>query len=89
MQGQMEEMQEKLKDITAQGSSGGDLVKITMNGRFEVLDLSLDPIAVDPRDVKMLEELILSAYSGALEKIQLKFKEEMGGMIPGMPGLQL
>lgn len=86
VQGQMEEMQEKLKDISAQGAAGGDLVKVTLNGKMEMIDIQIDPMAVDPRDVAMLQQLILSAYAGAFEKIQVSIKEQLGAGFPGMPG---
>jgi len=85
-QGQMEEMQEQLRDITAEGAAGGNLVTVTINGKMEMVDIKLDPLAVDPRDTAMLQELILSAYTGAYEKMQVKLKEQMGNMMPGMPG---
>ena len=55
----LEQVQENLKNITATGSSGGGLVKVTLNGKFEMVDIQIDPIAVDPRDVKMLQYLII------------------------------
>lgn len=77
MQDQMKDVQEKLKDVKAVGASGGDLVKVTMNGKMEIEDIKLDPIAVDPRDVPMLEELILSAIEGATASIKEKIKDEV------------
>ena len=65
-------MQENLKNITATGSSGGGLVKVTLNGKFEMVDIQIDPIAVDPRDVKMLQDLIIAATHQATDNIQEK-----------------
>ena len=92
MQKNMGDMQEKLKGISAEGSSGGELVKVKMNGQMEILNVSIDPIAVDPRDVKMLEELIVSACTAAYSNIKDKIRDEMTGMTgipvpPGFPGL--
>ncbi len=92
MQSKMGDIQEKLKGITAEGSSGGGLVKIRMNGQMEVIDISIDPIAVDPRDVKMLEELIVSACTSAYGNIKEKIREEMSDISgmplpPGFPGV--
>ncbi len=77
MQEQMKDVQEKLKDVKAEGAAGGDLVKVVMNGKMEVEDIKIDPIAVDPRDVAMLEELILSAIEGATQSIKEKIQKEV------------
>ena len=92
MQSKMGDVQEKLKGISAEGSAGGDLVKISMNGQMEVTGVVIDPIAVDPRDVKMLEELIVAACTSAYANIKEKIREEMSGMTgipvpPGFPGV--
>lgn len=89
MQAQMEEMQKKIQAMTAQGSSGGDMVKVEINGKMEMLSIEIDPLAVDPRDVAMLQELILSAHRGAMEKMQEQLQAEMGSMLPGMGGFGL
>ena len=75
MQEQMKDVQEKLKDVKAEGAAGGDLVKVVINGKMEVEDIKIDPIAVDPRDVAMLEELILSAIEGATQSIKEKSRK--------------
>ena len=69
---QLNKMQENLKNITATGSSGGGLVKVTLNGKFEMVDIQIDPIAVDPRDVKMLQDLVIAATHQATDNIQEK-----------------
>lgn len=68
----LNQMQENLKNITATGSSGGGLVKVTLNGKFEMVDIQIDPIAVDPRDIKMLQDLIIAATHQATDNIQEK-----------------
>ena len=78
----LEQVQENLKNITATGSSGGGLVKVTLNGKFEMVDIQIDPIAVDPRDVKMLQDLIIAAIHQATENIQEKISG-LGGMNMG------
>ncbi|MDC7220723.1 MAG: YbaB/EbfC family nucleoid-associated protein [Spirochaetales bacterium] len=77
MQGQMKDVQEKLKDVKAEGAAGGDLVKVVINGKMEIENIKIDPIAVDPRDVTMLEDLILSAIEGATESIKEKLQKEV------------
>lgn len=89
MKDQFGQMQEELKDIEVTGSSGGGLVKITMNGQLEVQKVEIDPIAVDPRDIQMLQDLITAAFRHASTNAQEKVKEKMGPLMGGMniPGL--
>lgn len=70
MQGSMAEAQEKLKKMHVVGEAGGGIVKVTLNGEFECTDIFLDPIAVDPRDITMLQTLIKSAYYAAWTKLK-------------------
>lgn len=89
MQKTMQEMQERMQFITAEGSAGGDLVKVTVNGQFDVLKVSLAPECVDPRDIPMLTDLIRLATNDALAKVKEKIKTEMGPMTQGLnlPGM--
>ncbi|MDA3957433.1 YbaB/EbfC family nucleoid-associated protein [Oceanispirochaeta sp.] len=92
MQGKMGDVQEKLKKIEAEGSSGGGLVTVKMNGQMDILGITIDPVAVDPRDVKMLEELIVSSCSAAMVKMKEKIRDEMSDLSgmplpPGFPGV--
>ncbi|MCQ2596994.1 MAG: YbaB/EbfC family nucleoid-associated protein [Treponema sp.] len=86
---QLENVQGQLAEITATGSSGGRMVEVTLNGKFEMIDIHLDPICVDNRDVKMLEDLIKAAQHDAISKVQDKIKEMSGPMLSGLniPGL--
>jgi len=84
LQSKMGEAQEKMKTLRAQGASGGDLVKVTVDGTMEVTSLSIDPIAVDPRDVKMLEELVGAAFTDAVRKMREILQQEMSQMAGGM-----
>lgn len=86
---QAEKLQNEMAAITAEGSSGGRMVTVTMNGKFEMTQIHLDPLCVDNRDVKMLEDLIIAAHRDAISKIQEQIKEKsssiLGGLnIPGM-----
>jgi len=71
------EAQAKMKKFRAIGSSGGDLVTITIDGTMEVISMHIDPIAVDPRDIKMLEELIAAAFTDAARKMKQTLQNEM------------
>ncbi len=89
IEGQMKTMKEELANMTATGSAGGNMVQVTLNGQFELKEIKIDPIAVDPRDVKMLEDIIVAAHHAAMEKVQEMIKEKAGPMLGGMGGLGL
>lgn len=91
IQAQLEKVQAELDTITATGSSGGGIVKVTMNGKFEVTGVQIDPIAVDPRDVPMLQDLIVAASHDANAKIREVLQAKAGPMLGGMniPGMGL
>jgi DNA-binding YbaB/EbfC family protein len=84
LQSKMGDAQEKMKTLRADGSSGGDLVKVTVDGTMEVVSMTIDPIAVDPRDVKMLEELVGAAFTDAVRKMREVLQREMTQMAGGM-----
>ncbi len=91
LQGRMSELQEQLKTVSAEGSSGGGMVKMKINGNLQVTSVSITPEAVDPDDLQMLEDLVLAAANSALREVQESMKskasELYGGMpIPGFPG---
>lgn len=70
IQESMAQTQEKLRKIQVVGESGGGIVKITLNGEYECIDVFLDPVAVDPRDVAMVQTLVKSAYYAAWNKLK-------------------
>ena len=89
MKEQLGNIQGELAEITATGSSGGNIVNVTLNGKFEIISVKLDPICVDPRDVQMLQDLIIAAHHDAMTKIQENIKAKYGPLLNGMniPGL--
>lgn len=92
MQKKMEEMQRELKERVVEASSGGGMVTAKMNGRQELLAVQIDPEVVDPKDVEMLEDLVVAAVNQASKKSQELYEQEMakltGGLnIPGLPGM--
>lgn len=92
MQAEMARVQESLKDLTVEATAGGGVVTVEANGQQEIRSVKIDPEAVDPEDVEMLEDLVLAAVNEALRKAQELASEEMakvtGGLnIPGMPGM--
>ncbi len=78
LQKQMLEIQEEVGGKTVEGSSGGEMVKVTINGRQEILDVKIDPEVVDPEDIELLEDLIVAAVNNAMEKAKGMMEEEMG-----------
>ena len=91
MQEDMARIQEELKNEKVQVESGG-VVKATFNGHGEILAIAIAPEAVDPQDVEMLQDLILTAVREGQAKAQRLAQERMGQIagnmnIPGMPGL--
>ena len=81
---QSEKLQAELASLTAEGSSGGRMVTVTLNGKFEMQNIKLDPICVDNRDVKMLEDLIVAAHNNAMENIQEQIKAKSSSLLGGL-----
>ncbi len=75
MQEQMAQAQEELAELSVTGSAGGGLVEITLSGKRDVESVTVNPQAVDPDDVEMLEDLIAAALGDALAKVDEKEKE--------------
>lgn len=89
MQQAMEKNQKELEQTIFEASSGGGMVKVEMNGKSEIKSLKIDPQAVDPDDVEMLEDLIVAAISEAQTRVNEATGEMMHGITGGMniPGL--
>ena len=92
MQKQIEEVQNQLSDMIIDAESGGGMVSVKVNGKQEILELTIDP-DVMKEDKEMLEDLIISALNKALSKAQSDSQEKMnsvaGGMMSGLkiPGM--
>lgn len=89
MQADMLKMQEALKERTFEAAVGGGAVTVTANGKKELLAVKIAPSAVDPEDVEMLEDLLLSAVNEVMKQVDEVSEKEMskvtGGMkLPGM-----
>ena len=81
---QSEKMQKELEEMVVEGSSGGRMVTIKMNCKFEMVGIKLDPICVDNRDVQMLEDLIVSAHKIAIENVQEQIKAKSSSLLGGL-----
>ncbi|MCD4795931.1 MAG: YbaB/EbfC family nucleoid-associated protein [Candidatus Cloacimonetes bacterium] len=89
MQQDLAKAQEELASKIVEGTSGGGMVKVEMNGKNQVLSLKIDPEVVDPNDIEMLEDLIIAAINEAQEKVSKSSEDEMSKLTGGMkiPGL--
>lgn len=89
MQEQMLKAQEELGGKTVEGTSGGGVVTVEVNGHKKVLSIAIKPEAVDPDDVEMLQDLVLTAVNDALTKAEELANSDMGKFTGGMkiPGL--
>jgi DNA-binding YbaB/EbfC family protein len=84
MQKKMAEAQEELGEKTLEGTAGGGMVTVTITGHKEVVDVKINPEAVDPDDVEMLQDLILAAVNDALKKAEDLTNNTMGQFTKGM-----
>lgn len=89
MQQDMMRSQEELENKIFEASAGGGMVKVEMNGKYELKSIKIDPQAVDPEDVEMLEDLIVAAFAEVQAKVSDASNEIMGKVTGGMkiPGL--
>jgi nucleoid-associated protein EbfC len=89
MQQDMARVQAELETATVEGSAGGGAVRVTVTGKQELVGLVIDPAAVDPDDVEMLQDLVMSAVNEALRASQEMATERMGAVTAGLriPGL--
>ena len=90
MQSEMKKMQDKLKRKTVDVTTGGGAVKVVMNGEKQVQSLTIDPAAVDPEDVEMLQDLLSAAFNEATKKVDEMMAAEMGKLTSGLglpPGM--
>lgn len=86
MQGNMQEMQQKLASLEIVGESGAGLVKVVMNAHHVVKRVTIDPsLLADDKD--MLEDLVAAAFNQAASNVQAAVQEQMGGMAGGLGNL--
>jgi len=84
MQKQMAEMQENLDKQLFEATAGGGVVKAEVNGKKELTKVTIDPEAVDPDDVEMLEDLVVAAVNEAIRKAEEAVNGQMSKMTGGM-----
>lgn len=91
MQAAMQDAQEKLADLTVEADAGGGAVKVSFNGKQELLSISIDPSVIDPAEADLLEDLVLTAMQAGHRKAGELAQKEMsraaGPMGGGLGGL--
>lgn len=83
MQAAIEKAQEELELKEYSASSGGGMVSVTANGKKEILSITINPEAVDPEDVEMLQDMVLAAVNEVLREVEEKTNEEMSKITGG------
>ncbi|MSP83463.1 MAG: YbaB/EbfC family nucleoid-associated protein [Alphaproteobacteria bacterium] len=92
LQSQMGAMQAQLADMTVAGVAGAGMVEATMSGKGELRALKIDPVLVDPKDVSILEDLVVAAINDARAKVDATVAAEMAKLTGGLslpPGMKL
>ena len=86
MQADMAEAQEKLKDEVVEASAGGGMVKVKMSGDLRLLEIAIQPEAIDPEDAELLQDMVLAAVNESIRSAQELAASRMGG-IAGLGGI--
>lgn len=89
LQAKLAKAQEELGNMTVEASSGGGAVTVVMNGQQKIQSVKISPEVVNPEDVEMLEDMVLTAVGEAITKSQEAAAEHLGGLTGGLkiPGL--
>ncbi len=85
MQAHQEELAKKRIDV----SVGGEMVKMTFNGKQQAVSICIDPEVIDPEDIETLEDLVLSAVNEGIRQSQKIVQDELGKQLGGMGGLKI
>ena len=84
MQQDMLKMQEELEVKQYEAAAGGGVVKAVVNGKHEVVSLTIDPEAVDPQDVEMLQDMVVAAVNEAMRKAEAEASQNMSRLTGGL-----
>ena len=89
MQAQLAEVQDSLKEVTVEATAGGGMVKAVMTGEGDLTSLTIDPAAVDPNDVELLQDMIVAAVNEASRNARELADQRMSSVTGGLniPGL--
>ena len=93
MQARIAQAQEELHDATLETTAGGGAVRVVITGSQEIRSVAIDPAAVDPEELEMLQDLIVAAVNEALSRSKQLAEEKMSAIagtmgLPGLPGLR-
>ena len=89
MQAEMMKAQEQLKHEVVEASAGGGMVTVKVTGELEIQEIKIDPEAVDPEDVELLQDMVLAATNEAIRSAQELAANKMGGLTGGLGDLGL
>ena len=92
MQKKMEEMQAALEEIEVEGTAGGGMVKVVLNGKGALKSVKIDPSIFSSEEAEVVEDLIVAAHNEAKARVEEKTKEEMAALTGGLdlpPGMKL
>jgi DNA-binding YbaB/EbfC family protein len=87
MQAEMVEAQEKLKDEVVEASAGGGMVKVKVSGDLRLLEIAINPEAIDPTDAELLQDMVLAAVNEGIRSAQELATSKLGGIAGGAGGL--
>lgn len=85
MQAKMENMQAELAELDAEGVAGGGMVRVTLNGKGEMRGVKIDPSLLNPQEVEILEDLLLTAHNNAKQNSEELAKEKTAELTAGLP----
>ena len=93
VQAKMKEAQENLAHIKTEAEAGAGMVKVTVNGKRQVLEINIDKDMIKPEDKEMIQDLVVAAVNKALAEVEVLAQEELkkttGDVLPNIPGLDL
>jgi DNA-binding YbaB/EbfC family protein len=93
MQAELAKVQEEVASETVEASAGGGMVTVKASGRGEIVEVKIDPRAIDPDDPELLADMVMAATNEALRSAQSLMESRMSGMLPqglgelGLPGM--
>ncbi|WP_283169844.1 YbaB/EbfC family nucleoid-associated protein [Curtanaerobium respiraculi] len=87
MQAQLAQAQEEIKTLTYEGTAGGGMVRVTVTGEMEVQKVEISPVAIDPDDPEMLQDMIMAATNDALRGMNELSSTRLSAVTAGMPNI--